>query len=257
MPSPSPIPCLNCGYSIADLPEDAQCPECAFPIRGTRAARERLDATLSDPARAASRFALLGAFQFVAALWLCFIPLHYLASRNRAFWILSDRTMLAALCASLLLWLCIQCTWYFVARLLSATFASSSAKLLKACSGVAAIALVGGGLALLAFGRGDAQTPVLVPSGLFLLATIASLIGTVPAAMASLQVIRTFIIQVRSRLTSMNWLAILFVFVSVTSAGLAHFASPWWSLLIPLAPALSSLRSFALARQIRAAINTL
>lgn len=251
----SPISCLNCGYSIEGLADDAACPECAFAIRDTISSFRSVGQAFSLPRAAASRFALLGAFQLIAALWLCVFPLH-LASGYRLLFTFSEVITLCAMGAALLLWVCIQGTWHFISLTFNPAFAPKTRMFLKVCSGIAVIGTLFGSVVLFSDHLGPpSRNSLILPAIALPCAVLASMIGIVPVEMLLHDVTDMFPARVRNTLNRLNWLARFFT----PCAFAAIFASlafwPWFCLLLPAAPAIASLRSFAIARGLRAAIG--
>jgi len=247
MPSLSSIFCFNCGYSLEGLSHDALCPECSFSITESLAAFDKLGT------RAALPLWLLGLFQLGASLWLLTFAIVQLLDGAR----LSGQSTIALLVAGPLLWLVIQCLWCFIAAVFASTLAPRSSPVIIGCSAVNLLALlVAGVIALnLLVGGLDFATAVILPIALFVISVLATLVGSIAAATAMKRLVVTLPSALRTDLALFNRLTMYLAFVSAAGMFLLYFVSPWFGLLMPLAPGFSAIRSFTFSDRIRAAIG--
>jgi len=157
--------------------------------------------------------------------------------------------------AFLLLWLAIELAWFLVCRTIVERESTSAATFLKVCCWIPIFSMpisVGSGTA--AFSNQDGFL-LAFALGLGLIATLASLLGTLPIAFLLMDVNEALPRNLQTR--RLNWLALLLLWCSAAAVPLyLSYSSLYWvSILIPVGAAASSFRSFALARRIRAAIG--
>ena len=101
--------CAKCGYDLRGQSLESQCPECAFPIRRSRAAF-RAQWTPAIGIRRALTYLLiaipLSAAIIFGALWACGAPLNWLSSNAapRAMWAVALLTVPLAVPVIWLLW---------------------------------------------------------------------------------------------------------------------------------------------------------
>jgi len=247
--SPSPISCLNCGYSIAGLDASALCPECAHPIQASAAAHRSFGITIANPAALARLLLQRAILQLAFALVL--IPI--VLDQVRVFPFKQEIVEIAAYFLGLSLWLCATITSNFVTAGVIARTPQKSFSFLIAMRVAICLFLIASLLMLLLECASDTRTPGSVAIFFAALAGLTQILALLPDTDFHHEIILILPSPLQMSLRVLNGIVFL-MFCFAFTATLLSFFSPPVLLVLPLAPALSSLRSFTLAHQIRAAI---
>lgn len=242
MSFPSPLTCYYCGYSIADLPLHAVCPECSVPVDASVDARLRFDRSIPMPRVLAGLLAAIALIEIglpiagVASLllntpqsisWAPIMPLLVIAGGGIG----------------------IEAAWCVVASTTSVVKTKQAARLVGITSVVSALCLALGALSLL----GGVLPLVLFAFAIFL---ISASIGATAKVIFMESIADLFPRRARERLTRSNRVAFVSFFVSIGCAFLGFLLPPMFVVIL-LAIAASAWRSYAFSRQIHSALPML
>jgi len=262
MSSPYPISCFNCGYSIADLPEDANCPECGHPCIDTVAMFAEFDRIFPRARLTSNLFITLAAFEILAAAWLTLPAIQVLGLRvfqANLLWAPGLRPRIfSALIVGCIINAGIQAAWTVIAesvrlprsRLRHLAIPAASIPGVMLCIWIAWTVL------------SDEPSLIALPS---LLLFIQSFVfAPIAQALFVVKLSDSLPFDARARVRSWNKASVVFAIATVVAVCflaillLTYQMMPPAAVVIffPLAPAAGSIRSGLLARRIRAVIRS-